>query len=552
MRIAILSTTYLATAVACGPTTPPELNGLTDQIAQVGTELKIELDGTDKAGGRLTYSFKAPDVTDISGHADITTTPAGTGMFTWTPLAADVGSHAFDFIASNGGASTTVTININVKAAIGSGTAPIFRQPLGTGTTVDLSKTMCIDIDVVVEDQASANVKLAQEAPLIDGAKLTTIDGQSGKWHWCPTAAQQSESRYTLTLSADDGTNPKTLKPYLIVLRNGTGTSSCPGSGPTIDHTPADQTTRLDLSLAATITDSLGLKNAPLLYYSLTDPGTTPDVSMMTQVSATLTSGTETSGTYTATVPNPVASAADGTQQTVYYVFAADDHDSTNNCDHVTTSQVYQMTVTAGGSSTAGLCEACTADSQCGSGNECVYMGSMGASYCLESCAAGCPTGYSCSASAITSVDGASATQCEPQSGSCIAPTGTCDNDVWDPNQTMSEASANGSMAPGTWDLVSCPDPNSTTRMEDDWYKIVLNEQDTLDIYLSGDGSVDLDLHLYHSDGTVVDASTGLTDQEELHECLPGLTYYIKVNGYGYARDAYTLTWSTTPAASCP
>jgi len=27
---------------------------------------------------------------------------------------------------------------------------------------------------------------------------------------------------------------------------------------------------------------------------------------------------------------------------------------------------------------------------------------------------------------------------------------------------------------------------------------------------ISGDGSVDLDLHLYHSDGTVVDASIGL------------------------------------------
>jgi hypothetical protein len=550
MRIAIPSIVYLATAVACGPTQQPELDGLTDQIAQVGTELKIELDGTDKTGARLTYSYKAPDVTDIAGHAEITTTPAGTGVFRWTPLAADVGSHAFDFIASNGGASTTVTINITVKPAIGAGTAPIFRQPLGTGTTVDLSKTMCVDIDVVVEDQASANVKLAQEEPVIDGAKLTTIDGQSGKWHWCPTSAQQMESRYTLTLSADDGTNPKTLKPYLIVLRN--GGASCPGSGPSIDHTPFDQTTRLDLSLAASITDSIGLKEAPLLYYSLTDPGSNPDVSAMTQVSAALTSGSETNGTYTATVPNPVASSSDGTAQTIYYVFAADDHDSTNNCDHVTTSQVYQMTVTAGGSSTAGLCEPCTADSQCGAGNECVYMGSTGGSYCLQGCAAGCASGYSCSASAIYSVDGASATQCEPQSGSCIAPTGQCDNDIWDPNQTMSEASANGAMDSGLHDLVSCPSPTSTTRMEDDWFKIVLNEQDKLDIYLSGDGAVDLDLHLYHSDGTVVDASVGLTDSEELHECLPGLTYYIKVNGYGYARDAYHLDFYVTPSASCP
>ena len=540
----------LATAVACGPTSAPELSGLTDQVAQVGTELKIELDGTSPDGGRLTYSYRAPDLSDLQGHAEITVQPSGAGVFRWTPLASDVGSHPFDFVVSNGGANATVTINIDVKSAIGSATAPVFRQPLGTGTTVDMSKTQCVDIDVVVDDQASANVKIAQEEPVIVGAKLTTVDGQSAKWHWCPTAAQQAESRYTLVLSADDGQNPKTTKPYLIVLRN--GAASCPGSGPTIDHTAADQTTRLDLVLDANISDALGLKDAPLLYYSPTDPGANPDVSKMTQVSATQTSGSSTGGAYQAIVPNPVATASDGTSATIYYVFAADDHDSTNNCDHVTYSQVYSMTVTAGGSTTAGLCEACSADSQCGTGNECVYMGNMGASYCLQGCSAGCPTGYSCSNDTIFSVDGALMTQCVPQSGSCAAPTGTCDNDIWDPNQTMSEASANGDLDSGLHDLVSCPNPNSTTRMEDDWFKIELPSQSQLDIYLTGDGSVDLDLHLYHSDGTVVDASTGLTDVEELHECLAGLTYYIKVNGYGYARDAYHLDYYVTPATSCP
>src|SRR5882724_2050819 len=122
MRQAI-AFTYLATAVACGPTAAPELTGLSDQVAQVGTELKIELDGTDSACDRLSYDYRAPDVMDLSGHASITVTPAGAGIFRWTPLAADVGPHPFDFIVSNGGASTTVTININVKSAIGSATA---------------------------------------------------------------------------------------------------------------------------------------------------------------------------------------------------------------------------------------------------------------------------------------------------------------------------------------------------------------------------------------------------------------------------------------------
>src|SRR6266566_2167759 len=124
MRHAIAYGYLLATAVACGPTAAPELTGLTDQVAQVGTELKIELDGTDNAGDRLSYDYRAPDVMDLAGHASMTVTPSGAGVFRWTPLAPDVGAHAFDFIVSNGGASTTVTININVKSAIGSATAP--------------------------------------------------------------------------------------------------------------------------------------------------------------------------------------------------------------------------------------------------------------------------------------------------------------------------------------------------------------------------------------------------------------------------------------------
>jgi hypothetical protein len=392
----------------------------------------------------------------------------------------------------------------------------------------------------VIDDQAAAMVKIAQEQPTIDGATLTTIDGQTAKWHWCPSATQKSESRYTLVLSADDGTNPKVLKDYLIVLRG--GTAACPGSGPTIMTTPADQTTRLDLALSAQITDTIGLKDTPLLYYSMTDPGATPNLAMMTQVSATLTTGTTMSGTFTATVPNPVATMADGATATIYYVFGADDHDQTNNCDHVTQSTVYQMTVTAGGTSTAGLCGACTADSQCGAGNECVLMGDLGNSYCTQSCTGGCPTGYSCSVSSIMSVDFASAMQCIPQSGSCAMPQGACQNDVWDPNQTMSEASANGNVPLGfNGGLVSCPNPQSTTRGETDWFRIQLPSAGRLDSYLSGDGSVDLDLHIYHSDGTFIDNSAGPTDQESMSDCLQPLVYYVKVDSFGYARDVYSL-----------
>ena len=554
MRPFNLAVMSLAAATACGATKPPQLDGVTDQVAQVGQQLVLQLDGTDPAGGRLTYSFDAPDVTDLAGNAQMTVAPSGEGVFEWTPLAADVGAHPFDFTVSNGNAHTTVTATITVKSAIGAASAPVFRQPLGTGTTFDIATTKCLTQQVVVQDQATANVTLAQEKPLIVGATLTQTDGQDATWKWCPTAAQAAESRFTLILSADDGQNPKTLKNYLIVVRNSAASASCPGAGPTISHTPADQTTRLDLPLVAQVSDAAGLKDTPLLYYSTTNPGSTPNLSMMTQVSAKLTSGDNKMGTWTATIPNPVANAADGTATTIYYVFVADDHDQADSCDHVAQTQVYSMSVTAGGGDTAGLCEPCTADSQCGSGNECVYIGDLGDSYCLASCDAGCADGYSCSASDIGSVDGAAALQCVPQSGECTSPTAPCDNsDGWHPNQTMDDATANGAMTVGDYsDLISCPSATDSTLAEEDWFMISLDTQSTLDIYLNGDGATDLDLHLYDSAGNAIDESISSTPNEELHECLAAQVVYIKVNGYGDARSLFALDTDTTAAASCP
>src|SRR6185437_12220224 len=213
---------------------------------------------------------------------------------------------------------------------------------------------------------------------------------------------------------------------------------------------------------------------APLFYYSMTDPGATPDVSTMLQASASLASGDMKDGMWTATVPSPVAAAADGTTATIYYVFVADDHDSTNNCDHSSQSPVYSMTVTAGGSSTAGLCAPCSADAQCGDGNECVYVGTLGDSYCLASCAAGCAAGYSCSADAIWSVDGAMANQCVPQSGSCAMPTGACEDDDWERNDSRADALANAALAPDLYELVSCPSTTSTSVANDDWFRVEL------------------------------------------------------------------------------
>src|SRR5436190_6641050 len=95
--LTLTSIAALATTVACSGGGAPELTGLSDQVAQVGHELKIDLAGTDPDGDQLSYGFKAADIENISDRAQVSVSPSGNGVFRWTPNASDVGEHAFDF-----------------------------------------------------------------------------------------------------------------------------------------------------------------------------------------------------------------------------------------------------------------------------------------------------------------------------------------------------------------------------------------------------------------------------------------------------------------------
>ena len=548
----------VATTVACSGGAPPELAPLQDQQVAVGTELVIPLMGTDPDGDDLDYQFHA-DVPDIDQHASITKRPDGSGLFRWTPLAADVGPWFFDFTVSDRDGKDTVTISIEVKSAVGVNSAPVFREPLGTGTTLDLAQKSCIDLGIVVEDQDSSSVVIAQEEPTINGATLTSTGGLTANWHWCPSPADISaDDRYTLVLSADDLTNPKTMKHYLIVLRK-PPKPDCPGDAPVIAHTPSDVSSLVGLTIDAQISDDMGLKAAPLLYYSTTAPADPPDLSAMTQASMLLISGSMQNGDWAADVPNPVAGGNAGDMATLYYVIVAqDDDDATGDCDHLTqapTTGSYSMVVTnPGGSGGAGVCEACTADVQCGGTDDlCVRVGTAGDSYCLSSCtsSAGCPTNYSCSPSAVTSVDGASGRQCVPDSNDCTNPGGTtCVDDVYEENDSRTVASANPVLDPGTYNLTSCP--AGPVDDDEDWFKIDVSSDAQVTVDLNGTSATDLDLGLYDDAGTSLQRSTSLTSTENVSQCLTPGTYYIRVNAYGTGTNDYTLTYTQTSMSCAP
>jgi hypothetical protein len=555
LRPIIAICSLMATAVACSPSgQAPVLDPMTDQIAQVGEDFVLVITATDQDGDDLFYSYTS-DGPDLGQRATITRRPDGAGVFRWRPVADDVRIWNFDFQVTDGDNTDVLTIQIDVRSAIGENSAPIFREPLGTGTTLDLSQADCIDVDIVIEDPDSASVQLGQEEPVIAGATLDQLDGLTALWHWCPTAAQiEQDDRYTLSLSADDATNPKTLKLYLLVLRT-PPKPDCPGAAPVVAHTETDRQTLLPIAIDADISDDLGLKREPLLYYSTTAPSTPPNLGAMTQVTMELVAGDMNDGTWRATVPNPVADLAEGASRTLYYVVVADDDDdATGDCDHLTQAPAtgsYSLTVTnPGGDGGLGLCERCGNDIQCGGSDDlCVRIGAAADAYCLEACGAGsaCPDGYTCSPGAVTSVDGVALRQCVPDEGSC-EPVEVCEDDTFEDNDSPSQAAANPVMSPGTLDdLVSCP---TATSDDEDWYRITIAADSQVELELEGGSTSDLDLSLHDADGALIADSTSFESIESIAECVTPGTYFVRVFAFTPAENTYSLTYART-AMSC-
>jgi hypothetical protein len=360
---------------------------------------------------------------------------------------------------------------------------------------------------------------------------------------------------------ADDHQNPKTQKPYLIVLRK-PPRMGCPGEAPGVTHTaPAAQTTRAPITLTARVNDDLGLKGAPLLYYTTTPPADPPDFGAMMQVEMTRTEGDALSGSYEAQVPNPVAGAMGGERAMVYYIIVAKDNDDAMaDCDHTTQapgSGAYSVEVIAGGSATVGFCMACTGDIECGDTNLCVRVGMSGLSYCLADCQGGqaCPMGSACAEMPVMGTPGMRR-QCVPTTGSCepdLPPA--CMDDSFEPNDTRTGITNAMSMdlAGGRYDLRICPAPGAAAANNDDWFRLDITAETLVNAKLEFPVADDLDLRLYDSGGAVVRRSEGVGPTEQVLQCVktPGV-YYLAAYGYmPPTTSSYTMTLSRTPGACC-
>jgi hypothetical protein len=329
----------LVAAAACGPGAPPRLADLDDVSAQVGAELAIALRASRPTTDSLEWSWSLPAIADLRTrpeHPSIETFSDGTAVFRWTPLARDVGQWHLDFSASDGRAASHESIRVTVMSGLPAASEPAFREPAGSGTTLDLAVEACFRFDLVVDDPAVAQVTIGLADPGLPGATLTRTGPSTAHFEWCPTPAQAIMSRFAVTFTADDGTNPQVAKTYVLVVLP-PPEMGCAGQAPAVEISPPAMTMTGEqgaLVFKAHVTDPIGIHANPLLYYATTAPADPPDLAQLTTVEMTRWSGDAHDGQYIAIVLS--AAAASGS---IYYLVVASDADGP--CVHRTETQVF-------------------------------------------------------------------------------------------------------------------------------------------------------------------------------------------------------------------
>lgn len=212
----LLTILIALSATRCAPNNPPILYEIGPKTAFVGTRLEFSILGADPDGDRLEFFVGSPSLGDIQQRS--TLLPIGNeAFFSWTPLSRDAGQHELHFVVSDGDLTDLQAVPVTVKQGA-EATAPVFRKPLGDGTTLDVESQQCLFLDVLVEDPDSPGVELHQRPP-IDGSELTITGSHSAVFSWCPTPAQVAAKSHLLRLEANDHDNPPVYKEFTILIQ---------------------------------------------------------------------------------------------------------------------------------------------------------------------------------------------------------------------------------------------------------------------------------------------------------------------------------------------
>jgi len=526
----------LASFIACNGGGDATINPLAPATVRVNETLRVAL-GADGGGDAL---FAVGPFELAGARVMVSGTAAAGGELRWTPLASHVGSHEIPVQLVDGGTIVDETfLSVTVEPAADS--APVFLRP-GAGGTFDLTEDPVVAFDIEVRDDDSASVVIRENGELPEGAFIVDVDDKRARFEWEPSADQIAASeRWTIPIAADDGDHPPTELDYIAVLR-GENKPGCPGDPPVVSIVSPTPDERVasegGYPVTASVTDDMGLRDPPLLFYTTAAPDdpADPDVTTFEQLVMS-PSGSD----WTARVPS--LDLVDGEEATLYVVVSATDNDDPSgaSCDHRTDSSLLSFAAVGGGAGGAlATCEACSATADCADGL-CASAGSGGR------CVPGCSGDGACAMGTCgptVTVEGSVLAGCGPTEEVCGG--GACVDDGREDDDTVGQATTyaspigDGQICANDPDLFAIP--------------VAAGERVTVTVdgFVHADG--DLDLQLLAADGTILDSSASTANSETAEHCFAeAATAYAKVIGYLGDENSYELSAQTAadPAMCC-
>jgi hypothetical protein len=541
--LALFSLVFVSLVLtACPSGERPVLEPIERTTGRVNETLRITLAVSNPSGTAIRYRFEpAREIPAIESVTSISGSPSG-GELRWTPLASHVGMHELEIVIESPSGEEYDRETAIVEVLPSSDAAPVFLEP-GAGGTYDLARDPCVRFRVEIRDDDTMGVEIRGREGLPTGATVTQDGNKSADFDWCPSADQIAASeRWTIGLEADDGDHPAVPHDYVVVLRSGGGTG-CDGAAPEITVTSPEGGARVTsgtgYEVTVTATDDVGLREAPILYWTTETPSdpTRPDVTLFDQALFEPTSG----DSFRARVPS--LGLAVGESREVFFVVSATDNDDATGtfCDHRADTLLGSFFAVGGEGGALAACAPCTASVECASG---LCAPSAGGARCLDTCATGtCGGGLACAD--VTTTEGSRSRGCAGAGGSVSAAcTVACTNDGREPNDSIATASAlsgsaSGQICAGDRDLFSIAGVTVGAQVTV-----------TLDGFSSAAG--DLDLRLLDPTGRILGTSAGVMDSERVTYCAASAgSVYAEVFGFLGAQNGYDVRAAVEPGGCC-
>ena len=450
------------------------------------------------------------------------------GEFVFLPLASHTGSHIFRIeLLVNLEVRTSAELQVQVDPATDA--APVFLSPREPGRTYNLLRDATVTFPVEVRDDDDLSVMIRSRV-LPAGATLTMDGPKRAIFSWQPSNEQvNTQLRYPIEFEASDG-SATVSKRFTIVLDPGSK-DGCPGEPPVAMVSSPTAGARVGQRggylVQARVTDDVGLRAAPLLYYRTTDPGPSEiDVSAF----QTVVMGPE--GTDAALWEGriPDLGLSPGEEQAVWVLVRAIDNDDTTGtaCDLVGDSSVVRFVALGDQAGEAAECGVCTRSSECAAGASCTATPDGGR--CLVPCGDGCERG---SCAAQISVEGARFEGCGPVDDVCGdgGTTLACEDDEREEDDTPETAAAYEDGG-----IIGTLCDTAEGASDDDYVSFEATAGELIAVSLTG-LEHDVDMELFSPAGSQLgrSAASGTSD-ESIMRCTGATgTHLVQLSGYAEA-----------------